>query len=424
MMNKKELQSELDAVFSNFRIATMSTELSAPYGLVDGYSIGVANGKIVWLEPQSEINELVDSLSRGDSGDSDVQIIDGDGQLLTPGLIDCHTHIIHGGNRAKEWEMRLNGRSYEEIAKSGGGILSTVTSTRDASKVQLVESANRRLKNLMREGVTTIEIKSGYGLNVETELKMLEAANQIGSQGSIRVEPTLLGAHATPPEFKDRSDEYVDLVCKEMIPGAKGLCTAVDVFTESIAFDLKQTERVFSAATDAGLQIKIHAEQLTRMGAAMMAAKLGAISADHLEYLSEADCEVLAEHGTVATLLPGAFYCLQETQKPPVAALRKSGVPIAIATDCNPGSSPVSSVLLTANMACNLFGLTPEEALAGITRNAARALRLDDQIGTIEVGKAADFVVWNVDSPAEIVYNLGATPVSQVYFAGKLRGAI
>jgi len=338
---------------------------------------------------------------------------------LTPGLIDCHTHLVHGGNRANEWEMRLNGYSYEEISRQGGGILSTVKATRAASESELYQSAESRLRYLMNQGVTTIEIKSGYGLDVETELKMLRVARKLEDDFPIRVETTLLGAHSIPPEFKSNPDLYVDLVCDEMIPAAKDLCTSVDVFCESIAFSLDQTRRVFEAALNAKFNIKVHAEQLTRMGAAAMAAEMGAISADHLEFLNDEDCRIMSKHGTVATLLPGAFYCLNESQKPPVDSLRRTIVPIAIATDCNPGSSPVVSLLLMANMACNLFRMTPDEAFAGITRNAAKALKLDHQVGTIEAGKVADLVAWEVDSPAELVYAVGANPIRRVYFGGR-----
>ncbi len=402
-----------DTIFKNFQIASMSEASPLAYGMLENHSIGVSDGKIAWILP--------DDPSKNDCslGAEGVRIIDGDGQLLTPGLIDCHSHLVHAGNRANEWEMRLHGRGYEEIAREGGGILSTVKATRAASESELFQSAESRLRYLMGEGVTTIEIKSGYGLNVETELKMLRVAKEFESKLPIRVQATLLGAHSVPPEYQTNPDAYVDLVCGEMIPAARELCTSVDVFCESIAFSLDQARRVFQASLDSGLNIKVHAEQLTRMGAAAMAAKMGAISVDHLEYLSESDCEVLAQHQTVATLLPGAFYCLNETQRPPVDCLRKNEVPVAIATDCNPGSSPVVSLLLMANMACNLFRMTPEEAFAGITRNAAKALKLDNQIGTIEVGKAADLVAWAVKSPSELVYSIGANPIRQVYFGGR-----
>ena len=379
------------------------------YGLIEKVSIGVADGKIIWLALDSEIPKNVTS----------VRQIKGRGALITPGLVDCHTHIVYGGNRAAEWEMRLEGKSYEDIARAGGGILSTVRATRSATEEELFESASVRLKRLMSEGVTTVEVKSGYGLDLETELKMLRVAKRLGQSLPVTVTPTLLGAHAVAPEFTGRSDEYIELVCESMIPMAKDHCTSVDVFCESIAFNLEQTRRVFEAARNFGLQLKIHAEQLTHTGSAAMAAEMGAISADHLEYLSESDCESLSRSGTVATLLPGAFYCLKEEQIPPVAALQKHGVPIAIASDSNPGSSPVVSLLLMGNMACNLFGLTPAQSLTAITRNAAMALGLQDEIGTIEVGKLADFAAWNVVSPAEIVYGIGHNPCREVFKSGE-----
>jgi imidazolonepropionase len=398
----------IDTLFVNFRIATLCDK-ATDYGRVEGMAIGVSDGKIAWIEPKESAV----------AASGTPKIVEGKNRWLTPGLIDCHTHLVYGGNRAKEWELRLSGVSYEEISRGGGGILSSVNSTRAASEEELLDSASSRLKFLQAEGVTTVEIKSGYGLDVETELKMLRAANRLRELNGIDVETTLLGAHAVPPEFRDRPDEYIDLVCKEMIPAAKDICTSVDVFCESIAFNVEQTRRVFESALDAGLQIKVHAEQLSDLGMAAEAARMGAISADHLEYLSPADAKVLAENNTVATLLPGAFYCLNETQKPPVAELLKQGANVAIATDSNPGSSPSLSLLMMGNMACNLFGMTPEQSLVGITRNAAKALNLNDR-GTIEVGKLADFAVWEVESPSEILYQIGGNPCVGVYKRGKL----
>lgn len=402
-----------DTVFVNFRVASMC-ESNTPYGALGDVAIGVANGTIDFIVPRPEF----ESAQSSESSRADIVVIDGAGQWLTPGLIDCHTHLVHGGNRAGEWESRLGGVSYEEIARQGGGILSSVKATRAASEEELVASATRRLLSLIREGVTTVEIKSGYGLDIETEIKMLRAAIAVGVATGVSVSPTLLGAHAVAPEFKGRSDDYVTHVCQEMIPAARGLCTAVDAFCESIAFSVEQTKRVLQAGLDEGLAIKVHAEQLSDLGMAAEAAKMGAISADHLEYLADKDCETLAKHGTVATLLPGAFYCLNEKQKPPVASLINNGVPIAIATDCNPGSSPAVSLLLMGNMACNLFGLTPEQALAGVTRNAAQALRLDDR-GMIQPGMKADFAVWDVASPGEIFYQIGGTPCVAIYKSGR-----
>ena len=386
------------------------SDSAGPYGVLLDVAVGVSNGMIQWIVPQAKLPKF----------DDKVEIIDGQNQWLTPGLIDCHTHLVYGGNRANEWEMRLGGVPYEEIAKQGGGILSSVKATRAASEAELVDTAVCRLNQLVSEGVTTVEIKSGYGLDIDTELKMLRAAKQVGDCCGVHVETTLLGAHAVPPEFKGRASEYLDLVCSEMIPAAanENLCGAVDAFCESIAFDVSQTKRVFESALAAGLKIKVHAEQLSDMGMAAEAARMGAISADHLEYLVAQDCLVLAEHQTVATLLPGAFYCLKETQKPPIAALIENEVPIAIATDSNPGSSPMLSLLLAGNMACNLFGLTPELSLAGMTRNAAKALALADR-GEIRVGLRADFAIWNVNSPAEILYQIGGNPCAAVYRGGK-----
>jgi len=388
-------------IFRNFQIATMDPEVGEPYGVLRNSTIEVDDrGKILSILSDSDRREMEDG----------IEIIDGENDWLTPGLIDCHTHLVYGGCRADEWEARLTGSTYEEIARGGGGILSTVKNTRAASDEDLINSASNRLSRLRAEGVTTVEIKSGYGLDLETELRMLQVAHQLEKRSGIRVEKTLLAAHAVPSEFSGRADDYLDLVCQEIIPAAKNLCTAVDAFCETIAFDVEQTQRVFEAAQAAGLQIKIHAEQLSHTGIAAIAAKMGALSADHLEYLTAKDCETLASCGTVATLLPGAFYCLRETQVPPVEALLENKVPVAIATDCNPGSSPVTSLLLMANMACNLFDLSPEQAFAGITRLAARALGLQDSVGIIRPGMRADFAVWDVESPAEIIFGVGHNP--------------
>ncbi len=402
-----------EKVFSGFQVATLAlpgtvlsvddegqplfTAPATAYSVVENGTVGVTNGQIDWIVPRDMLPQLP----------SEVEVVHGHHRWLTPGLIDCHTHLVYGGNRATEWESRLNGVSYQEIARAGGGILSSVRNTRAASEDELLMSAEKRLCRLMKEGVTTIEIKSGYGLDQESELKMLRVARQLGHRLDVHVEATLLAAHAVPPEFTGRGDDYVDWICREMIPASRELCTAVDVFCETIAFSPQQTERVFLAAKQFGLKIKVHAEQLSRTGIALTAAKLGALSVDHVEYLSDADCAALASYPTVATLLPGAFYCLRETQKPPIAALRKNKVAMAVATDSNPGSSPVVSLLLMGNMACNLFGLTPEESLLGMTRHAAQALGLQNRLGTLEPGKQADLAVWNVESPAEIFYGLG-----------------
>lgn len=419
--------SQPQLVFLDFRVATMATagtvlaasttgsafykQPESPYGQLENAAVGVADGRVIWVIAAESMPEFQNPF----------ETLIGNGKLLTPGLIDCHTHLVYAGDRTNEWEQRLTGVSYEQIARSGGGILSTVAATRSASQQQLFESAAPRLKSLMAEGVTTVEIKSGYGLELESELKMLRAARQLEQAFDVSVETTLLAAHTVPQEFAGQSDRYIDLVCEEIIPAAKGVCSSVDAFCESIAFNVEQTTRVFEAARRNGLKFKVHAEQLTRTGISLIAAQMGALSTDHLEFLSEADCQVLGHHRTVATLLPGAFYCLRERQQPPVVALRNNNVPMAVATDCNPGSSPISSILLAANMACNLFGMTVEESLAGITINAAKALGLDNEIGSIQPGRRADFAIWDVDSPAKILYGLGSNPCVAVYRAGKKR---
>lgn len=345
------------------------------------------------------------------------------GALVTPGLIDCHTHLVYGGDRANEFEMRLEGASYEEVARAGGGILSTVDATRAASVEELVEMALPRLDALLAEGVTTLEIKSGYGLDFTSERNMLLAARKLVELRPINIKITFLGAHATPPEFKGRDDEYIQHVANDMLPdlAEKGLVDAVDGFCEGIAFSPAQMQVVFDAAKKLGLPIKLHAEQLSNLGGAAMAAANGALSADHLEYLDEAGVKAMAKSGTVAVLLPGAFYTLRETQLPPVELLRQHKVDIAIATDSNPGSSPLTSLLLTMNMAATLFRMTPEEALRGVTINAAKALGVADQTGSIGVGKRADLAVWDVKSPAELTYRIGFNPIKFSIFGGIIR---
>ncbi|WP_051512008.1 imidazolonepropionase [Skermanella stibiiresistens] len=381
-----------------------------PYGaLGSGSAIGCRDGRIAFVGTGEQAR-----------GHDAAETIDCAGRWITPGLIDCHTHLVYGGDRAAEFEMRLEGASYEEIARAGGGILSTVTATRHADEDALVKAALPRLDTLLAEGVTTIEIKSGYGLETAAELRQLRAARRLGRERRVGVETTFLGAHATPPEFTD-SGAYIDHVIAEMLPAvnAEGLADAVDAFCEGIAFSPAEVERLFQAARDLGLPVKIHAEQLSSLHGAALAARFGALSADHVEYADAADVAAMAAAGTVATLLPGAYYTLRETQAPPVALFREAGVPIAIATDANPGTSPLTSLLLTINMACTLFRLTPEEALAGVTRNAARALGRDDEIGTLTPGKWCDLAIWDIERPAELAYRIGYNPLHSRVWRGE-----
>jgi imidazolonepropionase len=381
--------------------ATMA-EGTEPYGLIEDALIAIEDGRIAWIGRREDAPEAVRALP----------VQKQEGRLVTPGLIDCHTHIVHGGDRAREFEMRLEGASYEEVSRAGGGIVSTVRATRAADEDALVESALPRVDTLIAEGVTTIEIKSGYGLDIATELTMLRAARRLGAKRDIDVVTTFLGAHAVPPEYANDPDGYIDEVCIPALEAAaeEDLADAVDGFCEGIAFTPDQIARVFERATDLALPVKLHAEQLSNLGGAALAASYGALSADHLEYLDTSGVRAMADAGTVAVILPGAFYTLRETLKPPIAALRAAGVPMAIATDCNPGSSPMTSLLLTMNMACTLFRLTPEEALAGATRNAALALGLDDR-GTLSAGLRADIAIWDVAHPAELSYRIGFNPL-------------
>ena len=383
------------------------------YGLVGDGAIGIENGRIAWAGPASEI--------RSKSGIDVQDTIDLGGALVTPAFIDCHTHLVYGGNRAGEFAARLNGKSYEEIARAGGGIRSTVTATRAASEDELLESALPRLDAMIAEGVATVEIKSGYGLDCENELKMLRVARRLERERPVSVKTTLLAAHAVPPEFDGKTDDYVTLICSEILPAAKAenLADAVDGFCETIGFTTAQIEKVFTCATELGLPVKVHAEQLTNQGGARLAAKFNALSADHLEYLSTDDAKTMADKNVVAVMLPGAFYFLRDTQLPPIKALREAGVKMAVATDCNPGSSPLTSPLLAMNMACTLFFMTPEEALAGTTINAAMALGISAETGSISVGKRADLAIWDVDDPSELSYNIGLNRLRSRYFAGK-----
>jgi imidazolonepropionase len=391
-------------LFRNARLATMDPARNG-LGIVEKGAVAAEDGRIAYAGPEAD---LPSSLAVTAS-----EIIDCEGRWITPGLIDCHTHIVHAGNRAHEFELRLNGATYEEIARAGGGILSTVNATRAASEAELVASALPRLDALIAEGVTTIEVKSGYGLDRENEAKMLRAAARLAAERDVSIVRTCLGAHALPPEFAGDKDAYIEDVCRNQLPfvAKEHLADAVDGFCERIAFSPEQIARVFDAARAHGLPVKLHAEQLSNLGGAALAARYGALSADHLEYLDETGVAAMSKSGTVAVLLPGAFYFLKETQKPPVALLRRAGVPIAIATDCNPGSSPLTSLLLTLNMACTLFALTPDETLLGVTRNAAKALGLQREIGTLEAGKRCDLAIWEIDRPAELAYRIGFNPL-------------
>jgi imidazolonepropionase len=394
----------VDLVVENCSLATMA---GPDYGAIADGLVAVQQDRIAWVGRRGDA-------PRFNAADR----IDGGGGWLTPGLVDCHTHLVYGGNRAAEFELRLQGASYEEIARAGGGILSTVRATRQASEAQLLESARTRLAMLAEEGVTTVEIKSGYGLDTENELKMLRVARRLGEDraDATRVVTTLLAAHALPPEFDGQADAYIDEICEVMIPAAAaaGLADAVDAFCEGIGFSPAQCARVFEAARRHGLPVKLHADQLSNLGGAALVARHHGLSADHVEYADEAGVAALGAAGTVAVLLPGAFYFLRETQLPPVAALRRHGVRIALATDCNPGSSPLLSPLLTMNMACTLFRLTPAEALAGFTVNAAAALGLDREIGRIVPGLRAELALWDIGRPAELAYMIGANPLATV----------
>ncbi|MEP7084911.1 MAG: imidazolonepropionase [Betaproteobacteria bacterium] len=395
-----------DLLLRNVNLATMSGE---SYGALGAAALAVADGRIAWLGRDDALPAQHSAAEEYSAG----------GQWLTPGLIDCHTHLVYGGNRAAEFEQRLNGASYSDIAKAGGGIVSTVKATRAASDDELFNQAARRLRALLAEGVTTIEIKSGYGLDAAHEAKMLRVARRLGRDFPVEVRTTFLGAHALPPEFAGRADAYIDVVCETMLPAiaGEGLADAVDVFCDNIGFSAAQTRRVFERARALGLPVKLHAEQLSDQGGAELAAEFHALSCDHLEFVSDAGIAAMARAGTVAVLLPGAFYFLRETRLPPVAKLREHNVPLAIATDCNPGSSPITSLLACLNMASTLFRMTPAEALTGVTRHAARALGLPDR-GMLAVGMRADLALWDIGHPAELAYHLGYNPLSRIVRAG------
>jgi imidazolonepropionase len=374
----------------------------APYGLIENGAVALQGGEIRWVGPAGDLPAEYQAWEQQDL----------EGRLVTPALIDCHTHIVFGGNRALEFEMRLNGASYEEVARAGGGIVSTVRGTREASLDELVQGALPRLDTLISEGASTVEVKSGYGLDRETELNMLRAARKLAELRPVTIKTTFLGAHATPAEYKDRDDAYIDEVCIPALRAAhaEGLVDAVDGFCEGIAFQPDQIERVFRVAHELGLPVKLHAEQLSHLGGTQLAARYGALSVDHVEYANDDDAKAMADSGSVAVILPGAFYTIRETQQPPIDSFRAHGVPMALATDCNPGSSPLTSLLLTMNMGCTLFRMTPEEALAGVTCHAARALGLDDR-GRIAPGLRADLAIWDVATPGELSYRIGFNPL-------------
>ena len=395
-------------ILSSKNIATMTP--GKPYGFINNGSIVISDNIIEWVGPREKIPKNLRKFPEKNL----------ERQLITPALIDCHTHLVYGGNRSNEFEQRINGTSYKEIAKNGGGILSTVYATRKLSEQELLHQSIPRLDALLNEGIGTIEIKSGYGLDLETEKKMLRVARHLTKERRIRVKTSFLGAHSIPPEFKGRPENYIEFVCEEVLPTlhSEKLVDAVDGFCEKIAFTPKQISRIFEKAISLGLPVKIHAEQLSNFGGASIAASYDALSADHLEFLDIEGIKAMKISGTVAVLLPGAFYTLRQKKLPPINELRKYGVPLAIASDCNPGSSPLTSLLLCMNMACTIFRLTPEEAFAGITRVAARALGIENEVGTIEVGKKAEFVVWDLEHPTELSYRIGYNPMKKRLFGG------
>lgn len=397
----------IDLLLRNVRIVTCTDEACS---ITPPAFIAVVDGRIGGLGPMAALDPRAPVRAE----------IDGEGALLTPGLIDCHTHLVHAGHRAREFEMRLAGASYEQIARAGGGIVSTVRQTREAGPADLLAQSARRLTSLMAHGVTTVEIKSGYGLSLKDELKSLRVARDLGQRFPIDVRTTLLAAHAVPPEYAGRADDYIEHVVQHILPEAARLklADAVDAFCETIAFDLLQTRRVFQAARAHGLPVKLHAEQLTNMGGAVLAAEFGALSADHLEQIDEAGVAAMSRAGMVAVMLPGAFYFLRDTQVPPIALFRQYGVTMAVATDCNPGSSPTTHLPLMMNMACTLFRMTPAEALLGTTRHAARALGLQATHGTVELGKVANLCLWDAEHPAELAYTIGASPLRHRFHHG------
>ena len=399
-----------DVIWHHARLATLNPDNPEPYGMQENVALIVRGEKILALIPEADIPV------------NHANQIDLEGRLVTPGLIDCHTHLVFGGDRASEWEQRLNGVSYQTISAQGGGINATVAATRASSAETLLTLAQQRLQRLMQEGVTTLEIKSGYGLNHEAEAKMLRVAQQLAQNNPVEISPTLLAAHAVPAESRPDPDAYLTLVCEQIMPTLwkQNLFEAVDVFCENVGFTPAQTERVFQAAAALGIPVKGHVEQLSNLGGAALVSRYKGLSADHIEYLDDAGVAAMAQNGTVAVLLPGAFYFLQERQRPPVEQLRKQGVPIAVATDYNPGTSPFASLHLAMNMACVQFGLTPEEAWAGVTRHAAQALGRGATHGQLKDGFVADFIVWDAERPVEMVYEPGRNPLYQRVFRGKI----
>jgi len=399
----KKMSKPFDSLWLNAHLATMAGDNG--YGVIADGAIAVHKGRIRWVGPATELP----SDARSNAG----LVQDLAGAWITPGLVDCHTHLVYAGNRSNEFEMRLKGSDYKAIAEAGGGIISTVRAVRASEEAEIRQQSIPRLQALLADGVTTLEVKSGYGLDLENELKLLKVIKHLDAQTPARIKATFLGAHTVPPEYQGRPDDYVHLINTSILPEVvnQNLASAVDVFCEAIAFNLDQTESIFKAAAAYGLPVKLHAEQLSDSKGAVLAARYQALSVDHLEYLDPEDIPALAESGCVAVLLPGAFYYLNETQKPPIGSLREAGVPMAVSTDANPGTSPVLSLRSMMNMACVLFGVTPAEALAGATRHAAQALGLQDEIGTLEAGKVADFAVWDVPSPVDLAYQLGGNPL-------------
>jgi imidazolonepropionase len=411
---QKSSGKEWDQVWIGANIATMVAG-AEPYGNLANAALAVKGERIAWIGSAAE--------AKTRAAAQNLPVDDARGLWMTPGLIDCHTHLVYGGNRVEEFEMRLCGVSYEDISRAGGGIQATVQATRSATHEELRQSAAVRAKRLMSEGVTTIEVKSGYGLELASERRLLEVARDLGDELPVSIKKTFLGLHALPKEFAANRQDFVEQVSGPWLESlvAAGLVDAVDAFCENIAFSLPETERLLRAAKQLGLRAHVHAGQLSDMGAAELAAKWGALSADHLEYLSAAGARALAAAGTAAVLLPAAYFTLRQTTPPPIALLREAGVALAVATDSNPGTSPCTSILLALNMACTLFGLTPEEALSGATRQAARALGALDDIGTLEAGKRADIAFWRIDRPAELCYGIGANPCAGVMYRGELR---